>query len=365
MGKSRNSPDMIMLTATLALLTIGVIMVYSASAVLSYHDFGDWYYYLKRQLLFAVLGLIAMTAIMNVEYQVWRRFAKLALLGGFALLILVLIPGIGAVRGGARSWIGISSFGIQPSEFMKICMILFLSKMLSEENNRITEFSKGLLPPLAVMGAAFGLIMLQPDLGTGSVLVGASLLIIYAAGARMAHLAGLAMIGVAGFVGLIIAAPYRLQRITAFLDPWSDPLGAGYQAIQSLYAIGPGGLVGLGLGASRQKYSYLPEPQTDFIFSIISEELGFIGGGLVLVLFTILVWRGMRTAITAPDTFGSLLAAGITGMIAVQVIINIGVVIGMFPVTGITLPLISYGGSSLSLMLVSIGILLNISRYSR
>jgi cell division protein FtsW len=296
---------------------------------------------------------------------VWKRLAKPALLGGFALLILVLIPGIGAVRGGARSWIGISSFGIQPSEFMKICMILFLSKLLSDENHRITEFTKGLLPPLAVMGAAFGLIMLQPDLGTGSVLVGASLLIIYAAGARMSHLAGLGMIGVAGFVGLIIAAPYRLKRITAFLDPWSDPLGAGYQAIQSLYAIGPGGLVGLGLGASRQKYSYLPEPQTDFIFSIISEELGFIGAGLVLVLFTILVWRGMRTAITAPDTFGSLLAAGITGMIAVQVIINIGVVIGMMPVTGITLPLISYGGSSLTLMLVSLGILLNISRYSR
>lgn len=365
MGKTRNSPDLIMLIATLALLCIGVVMVYSASAVLSYHDFGDWYYYLKRQLLFAVLGVVAMTAIMNVDYQVWKRFAKPALLGGFALLILVLIPGIGAVRGGARSWLGISSFGIQPSEFMKICMILFLSKLLSDENHRITDFTKGLLPPLAVMGAAFGLIMLQPDLGTGSVLVGASLLIIYAAGARMSHLAGLGMIGVAGFVGLIIAAPYRLKRITAFLDPWSDPLGAGYQAIQSLYAIGPGGLVGLGLGASRQKYSYLPEPQTDFIFSIISEELGFIGAGLVLVLFTILVWRGMRTAITAPDTFGSLLAAGITGMIAVQVIINIGVVIGMMPVTGITLPLISYGGSSLTLMLVSLGILLNISRYSR
>lgn len=365
MGKTRYSPDLIMLGATLALLCIGVVMVYSASAVLSYHDFGDWYYYLKRQLLFAVLGVMAMTAIMNVDYQIWKQLAKPALLGGFALLILVLIPGVGSVRGGARSWIGISSFGIQPSEFMKICMILFLSKHLSDENSRITHFSKGLLPPLAVMGTAFGLIMLQPDLGTGSVLVGASLLIIYAAGARMSHLAGLGMIGVAGFVGLIIAAPYRLKRITAFLDPWSDPLGAGYQAIQSLYAIGPGGLVGLGLGASRQKYSYLPEPQTDFIFSIISEELGFIGAGLVLVLFTILVWRGMRTAITAPDTFGSLLAAGITGMIAVQVIINIGVVIGMMPVTGITLPLISYGGSSLSLMLVSIGILLNISRYSR
>lgn len=365
MGKSRKAPDMIMLIATLALLAIGVVMVYSASAVLSYHDFGDWYYYLKRQLLFAVLGLIAMTAIMNVDYQVWRRFAKLALIAGFSLLVLVLIPGVGVIRGGARSWLGISSFGIQPSEFMKICMIMFLSKMLSDEKSRITDFTKGLLPPLGVMGLAFGLIMLQPDLGTGAVLVGASLLIIYASGARMSHLAGLGMIGAAGFVGLIIAAPYRLKRITAFLDPWSDPLGAGYQAIQSLYAIGPGGLVGLGLGASRQKYSYLPEPQTDFIFSIISEELGFIGAGLVLALFTILIWRGMRTAITAPDTFGSLLAAGITGMIAVQVIINIGVVIGMFPVTGITLPLISYGGSSLSLMLVSIGILLNISRYSR
>ncbi|MDF2926423.1 MAG: spoVE2 [Paenibacillaceae bacterium] len=365
MGKTRMAPDLIMLITTLALLTIGVVMVYSASAVLSYHDFGDWYYYVKRQLLFAVLGLIAMTAVMNVDYLVWKKFAKLALLAGLALLVLVLIPGVGVIRGGARSWIGISSFGIQPSEFMKICMIMFLSKMLSDKQGEITQFTKGLLPPLAVMGLAFGLIMLQPDLGTGVVLVGASLLIIFAAGARMAHLAGLAMIGVAGFVALIIAAPYRLQRITAFLDPWSDPLGAGYQAIQSLYAIGPGGLVGLGLGASRQKYSYLPEPQTDFIFSIISEELGFIGGGLVLVLFTLLVWRGMRTAITAPDTFGSLLAAGITGMIAVQVIINIGVVIGMFPVTGITLPLISYGGSSLSLMLVSIGILLNISRYSR
>lgn len=207
--------------------------------------------------------------------------------------------------------------------------------------------------------------MLQPDLGTGAVLVGASLLIIYTAGARLVHLSYLGLVGVLGLVGLIAAAPYRLKRITAFLDPWQDPLGAGYQAIQSLYAIGPGGLVGLGLGMSRQKYSYLPEPQTDFIFSIIAEELGFIGGTFVLALFILLLWRGMRTAITAPDTFGSLLAAGIVGMIAVQVIINIGVVIGMFPVTGITLPLISAGGSSLTLMLTSIGVLLNISRFSR
>lgn len=365
MVKARSAPDFIMLAATLLLLAIGVVMVYSASAVLAFREFGDAFYYLKRQALFAALGIVAMIFTMNADYWVWKKYAKLALIVCFVLLVAVLIPGIGVVRGGARSWLGIGSFGIQPSEFMKMGMIIFLSAWLSQERHPITHFTRGLLPPLCLLGAAFGLIMLQPDLGTGAVLVGASLLIIYTAGARLLHLAALGMVGVVGLIGLIIAAPYRLKRITAFLDPWQDPLGAGYQAIQSLYAIGPGGLVGLGLGMSRQKYSYLPEPQTDFIFSIIAEELGFIGGSFVLVLFMLLIWRGMRTAITAPDKFGSLLAAGIVGMIAVQVIINIGVVIGMFPVTGITLPLISAGGSSLTLMLTSIGVLLNISRYSR
>jgi cell division protein FtsW len=207
--------------------------------------------------------------------------------------------------------------------------------------------------------------MLQPDLGTGAVMVGASLILIFTAGARLVHLGSLALVGVAGLVGLILAAPYRLQRITSFLDPWSDPLGGGYQIIQSLFAIGPGGLVGLGLGMSRQKFSYLPEPQTDFIFSILAEELGFLGGTMLILLFLIVIWRGIRAAIFAPDTFGSLLAVGITGIIGVQVLINIGVVIGMMPVTGITLPLVSYGGSSLTLLLTALGILLNISRYSR
>jgi cell division protein FtsW len=365
MGKARSTPDIWIIITTLLLLTIGVIMVYSASAVLAFHEFGDWYYYLKRQLLFAVLGIVAMFVTMNVDYWVWKKHARTGLFICLGLLIIVLIPGVGVVRGGARSWLGIGAFGIQPSEFMKIGMIIFLAKVLSDSQAKITSFTKGLMPPLTIMGLAFGLIMLQPDLGTGVVLVGATLLTIYTAGARILHLSYLGMVGLAGFVGLIIAAPYRLKRITTFLDPWQDPLGAGYQAIQSLYAIGPGGLVGLGLGMSRQKYSYLPEPQTDFIFSIIAEELGFIGGAFVLLLFTILVWRGMRAAITAPDTFGSLVAIGIIGMVAVQVIINIGVVIGMFPVTGITLPFISAGGSSLTLMLTSIGILLNISRYSR
>ncbi|WP_281888120.1 stage V sporulation protein E [Paenibacillus sp. YYML68] len=365
MVKARSAPDMYLLGSTLALLIIGVVMVYSASAVLAFREFGDSFYYLKRQALFAGLGIAAMLFTMNTDYGIWKKYSKIMLLVCFVLLIAVLIPGIGVVRGGARSWLGIGSFGIQPSEFMKMGMIMFLSKWLSDNQHPIKHFTKGLLPPLGLVGLAFGFIMLQPDLGTGAVLVGASLLIIYAAGARLRHLSYFAMVGVVGFIGLVIAAPYRLKRITAFLDPWQDPLGAGYQAIQSLYAIGPGGLVGLGLGMSRQKYSYLPEPQTDFIFSIIAEELGFIGGTAVLLLFMLLVWRGLRTAITAADTFGSLLATGIVGMIAVQVIINIGVVIGMFPVTGITLPLISAGGSSLTLMLTSIGVLLNISRYSR
>lgn len=365
MTKSRSAPDVWLLIPTLLILGIGVVMVYSASAVLAFHDFGDWFYYVKRQLIFAVLGVLAMYAAMNTDYWVLQKYAKPLLIVCFAMLAVVLIPGVGVVRGGARSWLGIGSLGIQPSEFMKLGMIVFLARFLAERQALITRFKDGLLPPLGIMGLAFGLIMLQPDLGTGAVLVGASMIMIYAAGMRIAHLAGLGLLGVAGLAGLIIAAPYRLKRITAFLDPWQDPLGAGYQAIQSLYAIGPGGLVGLGLGASRQKYNYLPEPQTDFIFSIIAEELGFIGGMTLLVLFMLLVWRGMRTAITAPDTFGSLLAAGITGMIAVQVIINIGVVIGMLPVTGITLPLVSYGGSSLTLMLTALGVLLNISRFSR
>ncbi|OEF99526.1 stage V sporulation protein E [Vulcanibacillus modesticaldus] len=365
MVQHRSNPDWIVIIATLFLLGIGVVMVYSASAVWAYREFGDWYFYAKRQFLFAVLGIISMYLMMNIDYWVWKKWAKIGLLTFFFLLVIVLIPGIGVTRGGATSWLGVGSFGIQPSEFMKLGMIIYLAKMFSERQKQMGSFTKGLLPPLAILGLAFGLIMMQPDLGTGAVLVGTVILMIYTAGARIKHLVSLMLVGVIGFIGLVLAAPYRIKRIIAFLDPWQDPLGAGYQLIQSLYAIGPGGLMGLGLGMSRQKHLYVPEPHTDFIFSILAEELGFIGGTTVLLLFLILLWRGFRIAITAPDLFGSFLAVGIIGMIAIQVIINIGVVTGLFPVTGITLPLLSSGGSSLTLTLTSIGILLNISRYSR
>lgn len=233
--------------------------------------------------------------MMNTDYWIWKRYAKPALIVCFVLLVAVLIPGIGVVRGGARSWLGIGSFGIQPSEFMKMGMIIYLSKWLSEQKNPITAFTKGLLPPLALVGLAFGIIMLQPDLGTGAVLVGATLLIIYTAGARLQHLSYLGLIGVAGFVGLVIAAPYRLKRITAFLDPWQDPLGAGYQAIQSLYAIGPGGLVGLGLGMSRQKNTAIC-PSRKRTSSFLSSRRSSALSAVPACSFCLWCWSGAACA---------------------------------------------------------------------
>ncbi len=340
-------------------------MVYSASAIWASYKFDDSFFFAKRQLLFAGLGVLSMFFLMNVDYWTWRTWAKLLLIVCFILLVAVLIPGVGMVRNGSRSWIGIGAFSIQPSEFMKLAMIAFLAKFLSENQKKITSLKKGLVPALSLVFLAFGIIMLQPDLGTGTVMVGTCMTMIFIAGARISHFIGLGLIGLAGFAALIISAPYRIKRITSFLDPWQDPLGSGFQIIQSLYAIGPGGLFGLGLGQSRQKFFYLPEPQTDFIFAILAEELGFIGGTLILLLFSLLFWRGVRVALGAPDLFGSFLALGIIAMIAIQVIINIGVVTGLMPVTGITLPFLSYGGSSLTLMLMAIGVLLNISRYAR
>ncbi len=363
--QAKKAPDFVIILVTCMLLTFGMMMVYSASSVWASYKFDDPFFFAKRQLLFAGLGIVAMFSIMNIDYWVWRKYALTILLLCFVLLIVVLIPGIGMERGGARSWIGIGAFSIQPSEFMKFAMIIYLSKFLSERQKTITTFTRGLAPSLAIVFLAFGMIMLQPDLGTGTVMVGTCIIMIFIAGARIMHFAILGLLGVAGFVGLIWSAPYRMRRITSYLDPWSDPLGSGFQIIQSLFAIGPGGLFGLGLGQSRQKFYYLPEPQTDFIFAIISEELGFIGGSFVLLLFGLLLWRGVRVALGAPDLYGTFLAVGIVAMIAVQVMINIGVVTGLIPVTGITLPFISYGGSSLTLTLMAIGVLLNISRHAR
>ncbi len=359
------APDYMLVAVIFILLVIGLLVVYSSSHIWAEYKYDDGFFFAKRQVLFLAAGLIGMVVTMTIPYHFWNKNALWILLACFLLLTAVLIPGIGIVRGGARSWIGVGAFSIQPSEFIKLGLIIFLARFLSQYPKHITQLKKGFLPLTGLIFFSFGLIMLQPDLGTGVVLVTTCMVMMYVAGAKISHFMTLAMIGVIGFVGLIISAPYRLKRITAFLNPWEDPLGDGFQIIQSLYAIGPGGLFGVGFGNSLQKYFYLPEPQTDFIFSIIGEELGFIGGLVVLSLFFILFWRGCRVAMYAPDGFGKSVALGITAMLTIQVMINISVVIGLIPVTGITLPFLSYGGSSLTLALCSVGVLLNISKYAR
>ncbi|RPF56079.1 stage V sporulation protein E [Aquisalibacillus elongatus] len=362
--KTESGLDYVLLTAVILLLLIGVLMVYSASSVWSDYKFDDPNFYLKRQLLFAVVGLIGIWVMVKIPYFKWVNWAVTIYILCILLLIALFIPGIGMVRGGANSWIGVGAFSIQPSEFMKLGLILLFAKMLPTKQHDLPMLFKGFLPMLLLIIFPFGLIMLQPDLGTGLVLVLTGMLILFVTGAKINHFIGLAVMGLVALAGLIISAPYRISRIQAFLNPWEDPLGDGFQIIQSLYAIGPGGLMGLGFGNSMQKYFYLPEPQTDFIFSVIAEELGLIGGSFILFLFLVVVWRGILISVHAQDHSASILAFGITSMIVIQVMINISVVIGLIPVTGITLPLLSYGGSSLTLTLLSIGILLNISRYA-
>ena len=306
-----------------------------------------------------------MIIISKISYTYYLDKANTLLFGCFVLLILVIIPGIGTVRNGSRSWFGIGGFGIQPSEFMKLAMIVFVSKYLNKNNKDIKNIKKGILPILGVTLFAFGLIMLQPDFGTGVILVMSIIGLLFISGVNMKFFLILGIFGVIGATLLIIIAPYRFQRILSFLNPWLDPLGTGFQAIQSLFAIGPGGLLGLGLGNSIQKHFYLPEPQTDFIFSIISEELGFLGIIIVSALFLTIIYRGIKISLNSRDLFSKYLSFGIIFQISFQALLNLMVVVGLIPITGVTLPFLSYGGSSLLITLCEMGILLNISRYNK
>ena len=337
-------------------------MIYSASSIWAEYKFNDSFRYIKQQALFIGVGLILVKVVMNIDYNKYYEKANIILGVCFLLLILVLIPGIGTIRNGSRSWFGIGPFGVQPSEFAKLGLIIFTSKYLSNSNKFLKSYKKGVFPILGVMLLFFGLIMLQPDLGTGLVLATTIVSLLFIAGVNMKFFFGVGIIGIIGIIILIIIAPYRMDRITAFVDPWKDPLGTGFQIIQSLYAIGPGGLLGRGYLKSIQKQFYLPEPQTDFIFSIITEEFGIVGAFIVVGLFTIILIRGIKISLDAKDEFSKYLAFGMTFQIIFQAIMNLMVVVGLIPVTGVTLPFISYGGSSLLITLVSVGILLNISR---
>ena len=352
--------DKLLLISVIVLSLFGLIMIYSSSNIWANYKFNDPYKYLKNQAIFLILGYIIMYIFSKIPNELYKKYSNHILISCIILLILVLIPGIGSIRNGSRSWFGIGSFGIQPSEAAKLGLIIFTSKYLSK--NKIKDIKTSVLPILLIVMIIFGLIMLQPDFGTGVIIVMSIVALLFVSGVNMNFFIKLGLLGLFGIIGLIIIAPYRMARITSFLNPWTDPLGSGFQIIQSLYAIGPGGLLGMGLGNSIQKHFYLPEPQTDFIFSIISEELGFTGIIIISTLFITIIYHGFKIAIKTEQTFPKYLAFGITFSIAFQTILNLMVVVGLIPVTGVTLPFLSYGGSSLLISVSEIGILLNISK---
>ena len=352
----------LLLISIIILSLFGLLMIYSSSTIWASYKFNDPYKYLKSQAFFLILGYLIIYVISKIPSNLYKKYSNTIFFIFTILLILVLIPGIGTIRNGSRSWFGIGGFGIQPSEFAKLGLIIFTSKYLA--NNKIKNIKTSVLPILSIVLLIFGLIMLQPDFGTGVIIVISIIALLFISGVNMSFFVKLGILGLLGIVGLVIIAPYRMARITSFLNPWSDPLGTGFQIIQSLYAIGPGGLLGMGLGNSVQKHFYLPEPQTDFIFSIISEELGIAGVLIVVTLFTIIIYCGFKIAINEEDNFNKYLSFGITFSIAFQTILNLMVVTGLIPVTGVTLPFLSYGGSSLLVSMAEIGILLNISMKS-
>ena len=344
--------DKFLLLAVILIVIFGIIMIYSASSIWAEYKYNDAFKFVKAQSAFFLLGLLMIYVIQKIDINILYKKANIILLLNFILLVLVLIPGIGSIRNGSRSWFGIGGFGIQPSEFAKIGLIIYVAKYLAINQRIITDIKKGVLPLLLVIGVFFGLIMLEPDFGTAMVIVLTLVVMIFISGVKISFFVKTGILGLLGIVGLIIVAPYRMQRIVSFLNPWVDPLGSGYQIIQSLYAIGPGGLLGQGFLQSRQTQFYLPEPQTDFIFSII----------LIVACFLIFIfYRVIKIALKQNDLFKKYLTFGLGFGIIIQSLLNIAVVIGLIPVTGVTLPFLSYGGSSLLISLCSIGIILNIS----
>lgn len=354
--------DLNILAPIIILSLFGLLMVYSASNVVALEDYNDSFYYFKRQALFMTVGIILMFLITKININIFYDFSFYIFIFCLFLLILVLIPGIGVVRGGARSWIGIGAFSIQPSEFMKVGIILLLSKYLSKYYLDVKKTKYFILLSIIVI-FVFLLIMLQPDFGTGLVIVLSCFCFLFISGANYKLFVIIGLIGLLGIGGLIISAPYRFERIIAYLDPWSDPLGSGFQGIQSLFAITPGGLFGHGFNNSIQKHFFLPEPQNDFIYAIVVEEFGLIGGAIVLGLYLLIICSCFKISKKIDNNYCKFIIIGLSLTLAIQVFINVGVVIGLLPVTGITLPLFSYGGSSLLINYISFGLILNASKH--
>lgn len=326
--------DTFLMIAVFIIGLFGIIMIYSASSIWAEYKFHDAFKFVKAQGIFFLAGIVLMNALLKIDYSVYQKHANKILGICFLLLVLVLIPGIGTVRNGSRSWFGLGGFGIQPSEFAKIGLIIYVSKYLANHRKEMRDIKKGVLPILMVIGVFFLLIMLEPDFGTAMVIVLTLVCMIFVSGVKVSFFVKVGFMGLLGIVGLILVAPYRMARIVSFLNPWTDPLGSGFQIIQSLYAIGPGGLLGQGFLNSHQKHFYLPEPQTDFIFSIISEEFGFLGVLIVVSFFFFLFYRSLKISMRTEDAFGKYLSFGLAFGILIQAVLNLCVVVGLIPVTG-------------------------------
>ncbi len=351
-----------LLLVTVILLCFGTVMIYSASAVFAYEKMGDSAYYLKKHLLYLLLGLAAATLMLSIDYNKLRNYTKPILLFSAFLIMLVLVPGIGKQISGARRWFNVAGFSLQPSELVKFAMVLYFADVLSRKQPKIGSFIHGFLPPALALAVCSGLILLQPDLGS-AILVGmVCFIMFFVSGIRLEYLFSVILGSLPIFYAMVFNVAYRRKRILAFLCPWSDPAGTGFQIIQSFIALGSGGLLGVGLGQSRQKLFYLPQSHTDFIFSIIGEELGLVGTLGVIALFMAFLWYGSKIALKAKDLFGQLLAIGILLMIGLQALINIGVATGTIPTKGLPLPFISYGGTSLVCDMAAVGLLLNIAK---
>jgi cell division protein FtsW len=358
--ESRKLYDRLLLAIVFTLVMTGIIMVYSSSSVSAADKCGAGTYYLKKQIAFAAIGFLMLFLARNMRYQLLHRFVYLILGLSVVSLILLWIPGLGKTIGGATRWLRVGPVSFQPSELAKLSLVIFLAYSLSRKEDKMQSFSIGFLPHLLVTLFIAMLVLPQPDFGTAMLMIMLFIIMIFAGGGRIKHLTACAVLAaICGYL-LIISTGYRLERLSAFLDPWKDASDAGYQITQSFLALGSGGLWGTGLGNGTQKLFYLPEPHTDFIFSILGQELGFVGTGIIILLFALLVYCGIKICLKAPDLFGAYLALGITAFIGLHAAINLGVVMGLLPTKGSTLPFISYGGTSLVINLTSMGILLNI-----
>ncbi len=354
--------DSVIFYTTMTLVFIGIIMVFSASFVQSAFKHGDSYYFLKRNTIYATLGFISMITMSNIDYRFWKKNAKVIGIVSVVLLLLVLTP-LGIKANGARRWLGFGAFTIQPAEIAKFATIIITAKLIEKRYDNMKSLTKGVLPLLLIPGLFFALIMLQPNMSTAGTIILVTFVMIFVAGLNMKFVIAMFGSGVGLFLLLALTSEYRLKRILSFLDPFQDPLGNGYQVIQGLYALGSGGLFGMGLGKSQQKWFYIPEPQNDFIFAIIGEELGLIGCAVVIMLFVILVYRCVRIALNCKDIFTCMVVIGIGAQIGIQAALNIAVATSSMPVTGVALPFISYGGTSLIIFMSAVGIVLNISKH--